>query len=902
MLKKILIIIIIFLVVSSFSVLARTIYEVDDNTGNPFNIAVSGQLGWNISFAPYGSENRNNNELPRVIIPEAGINLNSSTIYPLPWSWRAFWEWDGSIIPQGKFIHKTYWSNTNVLQLDSGSYNFDIQAWGDSFSEDDVDYFWPGQGYDCADVISWGYLYACAECLANPNQCTGTGGCGWACNGITLRIDFYDDSIKIPNAEINDTDFLGWNLVGGDTKENYYEVEPGLYFMTDNNPGHVHIQQTVDINFICQDECNFVEEIGCESSSQEWECLENLTTHCFYKNYTDCEPGEVCDGAAGECVAQLTSAFWANMIGTPINQTNLSDRVKLMVPGLQLGGKTIEYEIWKVDGGFWFFDSREAQFSDRGFTTWWADETGEYYFIANIQGVAEEIDSRVVGGAYGTLGVLDAEDNSPPVANIVSPEKCDIYFTNEEINFTQNSYDIDDEMIIEWDFGDGVTSDEYNTTHSYSTAGQKTIILTITDERGLEDDDMTSVLVIDTNGEGEKYVCGYINEPEWEEERQSLEIFFNASKTYAVEASGCGGTICSTINCLAGECKQETANSQVSVTGTNPNWAGFSNLNFSWTFDDGIGYKGKGLAGAVFKKLFGYPGTHWAKVNVSINPKGSTETKFSIKLITECQTDRATGKVIWWDLYGFPHDTLDPLESGICLDIDGGLNPPHCCPPGYICIDPDTSNPWPTEDAICQVSETECMDIVACDDYLNQADCLNDSCGVALSQPGNTCGGIVEVDAICGSEYFTSRGDACRCEWNGTSCFHKVDLWSPIYENFPVIHSCSETTEHGECVDGIMSVRARGSIIWNETYVTDIFNDKPEFVPAEIPWASEEDVTAYLDEVCAPLAALCGSYKGISLCGEPLVKLIFFTLRNLIIAVCIIVIIYSIILYKKKKR
>ncbi len=888
----------ILIIFSSFPVLAAT-YRIDDHAGNVFRID-TGNLQWRIRFIPYGSQlgpYTDDSNLPRLTVrngTDTIINFSSrdtsiDTNYYQK-DWYAYWKYD---FIWDTFTHPMRWTESGLQPIGPGTYDFEAYAYGNCLSEAVLDYWYGGPSsiactvygiscgtsYDCGSGI---WAWDCDECQPNPNNCYGNDTpCGWTCNGLDLRVVFYDGNTPIRT------------ISGLDWEDRQYIDYFGDPWITSADPSFVNVAQTLDI---CEDECGSVGEQGCDGSSREWTCAENLTTHCYYRNHTDCGSGEICVGPINECTTQLTGAYWADMRGSPINQTNLSDRVSLIVPGLQLGSQIIEYEIYKVGGGFWFLDSLEAQFSDRGFTTWVTNETGEHYFRARIED-GEWIDSQDYP-PYGILDVLDGKDNLPPVAEIVSPEKCSIYFTDEVISFNQTSYDVDDNLTVEWDFGDGQTSYEYNTTHFYTTGGQKTIILTVTDERGLQDDDMITVLIIDANIEGEKYVCGDINDPEWGEERQSLEILFNASESYAINASGCDGSTCMIINCLAGDCKQETAISQIPVLGF-PNWAGFDNLNFSWTFDDGTSYRGEGFEGAVFRKLFDQPGVHQSSLNISINPGGSTETKFLIRLITECQRDVVTGDVIWWDDVGFPHDTLDPLEFGVCLGENQLLDPPNCCPAGYACIETIGGDPY---SAICQVSEAECSDIVACDDYTDQPTCQNDTCGVAFSQPGNTCGGIVEVDAICGAEYFTSRGDACRCEWNGTSCQHKVDLWSTIYDNFPVIHSCSETTEHGECVDSIMSVRAVGSIIWNETYIAELQVTPQSELPPDFPFGgSEAQIRAYLDGVCAPLAGLCGSYKGISLCGKPLVRLDFFTLKNLIIAVCIIAIIYAIWLAKKRR-
>jgi len=55
----------------------------------------------------------------------------------------------------------------------------------------------------------------------------------------------------------------------------------------------------------------------------------------------------------------------------------------LVVPGTELTGENITYTIYRTVP--WWFDEKEAQFSNAGFTTWVANESGEdYYFEAEI--------------------------------------------------------------------------------------------------------------------------------------------------------------------------------------------------------------------------------------------------------------------------------------------------------------------------------------------------------------------------------------------------------------------------------------------------------------------------------------------------------------------------------------
>jgi len=80
---------------------------------------------------------------------------------------------------------------------------------------------------------------------------------------------------------------------------------------------------------------------------------------------------------------------------------------------------------------------------------------------------------------------LEADANGPYSGTI-----CDA------IQFTGSATGGIPPYTYHWDFGDGNTSDEQNPTHQYTTPGNYTVVLTVTDDVGHTDDDVTYASVV----------------------------------------------------------------------------------------------------------------------------------------------------------------------------------------------------------------------------------------------------------------------------------------------------------------------------------------------------------------------------------------------------------------------
>ncbi len=339
------------------------------------------------------------------------------------------------------------------------------------------------------------------------------------------------------------------------------------------------------------------------------------------------------------CCGEGTDVYWADMKGKPISNANKFDSVKLMV---NIAGE-IDFKIKEKNDLFgidWLWpDSKVATDSSEGFIVWEAGkkqegifEEGKFYFIATIDGT--DYNSK----DYGVNGLLNVAgfDNSPPSTNILKPLLDTNYTavleegakTTGDIDFEQISSDIDDDLKLTWDFGDGsaletfeniITTKEGNTTHSYSSDnwGTKVIVLTAEEmTRNQVDEDTTRIYVYK---EGIN-VFAIIDSPS-PNEIQNINgrvVNINANRSHAAKCfktPGCGGESSS---CY--EVVDELGNSPLYCYKLAQN-----GLKMEWTFDEGTfqettksGIYDSSDSDEVvdFIHVFSNPGKHTLKLKV----------------------------------------------------------------------------------------------------------------------------------------------------------------------------------------------------------------------------------------------------------------------------------------------
>lgn len=380
-----------------------------------------------------------------------------------------------------------------------------------------------------------------------------------------------------------------------------------LFWLNSLTNSHASLSQDTNYNMpLCYGDLICSVKSQCNTEEKQILTLsDNTNAHFSLTSYTN----KLC---CRSNILEDFNATWNNMLNNEISEADLKDTVKLVVKDGNFNGKEINFTIYKSIP-FWF-DKKISQSQNSDYILWQAGkktdntfESGEYYFKA--QSGNNEITSP-------NLNVKASENNSPPKAIILSPEYGQTYQKNN-IQFTQASYDIDDAITTEWNFGDTLNSSEYNTTHSYTQEKQYSVLLKVKDARGLETINSTEILIC---GQAENSQCLFadIAYPKKGSLLLGRDIEFNATSTYLILFQG------NSIKCLAGICPATSGNN-IAITDT-PNIPGLDKLEFNWTFYEKNDptlvsyYKESGLNGAVFTKRFLNPSTlenpHKAKLLV----------------------------------------------------------------------------------------------------------------------------------------------------------------------------------------------------------------------------------------------------------------------------------------------
>jgi len=451
---------------------------------------------------------------------------------------------------------------------------------------------------------------------------------------------------------------------------------------------------------------------GCDNDGDNW--VDKKDPDCW-ASPNDPSSHNPQDNSEGK-TAVLNQAYWATITdeSTVISSADLKDSVKLIAGGSDLQEQEIEYTIIKsVD---WWFDKKAAQGNSRGHYIWKAGqnqadktkfETGGYYFKAKMGSIEKQ---------SGILTV-NAESNSHPIITFISlPKDRQIYFKDEILTFEAIFEDVDDEIInYKFVLGEGnvirqgtvVSGQKISFIYPYPTTGQKNILITADDGRGGKDRDKISILVIDTVDSD--YALSYIDVPAYGAQYQST-VSFDSRSSYAVNEKINGNS--RTITCEKGFCPKKTEgcpppaadypNCQLSVVNAPdcikncPKPSVYDTLDFTWVYDNNPNDKftGTGLAGAKFDRTFATADKHtvvlttkyraassdvdtdfFTSINVPTCKKmRSSEDALAFALLsgkTLCSGTQINNCVKVGQTYWFENNVFTRADNGQCYKANG---------------------------------------------------------------------------------------------------------------------------------------------------------------------------------------------------------------------------------------
>ncbi len=603
----------------------------------------------------------------------------------------------------------------------------------------------------------------------------------------------------------------------------------------------------------CGDDSNESYASGAKSCDGTTRCCNSSS---YYSFNNACVPG----------CPSITSVYFLDMRGQSLTNPDYNDMVQLVAETTNAAGTTVNFTL-KETGTNCFTQDFSAPVQDnKAVVTFRMPRcTASNGGTAQAEAFFDFAKTQKTTSSQITTNAN--ESNMPPVLNITSPRLAAIIPLSQNINFLSSSYDVDDFMSTLWDFGDGATSPEWNTTHQYSSGGPKSNIkLTVTDDRGASNSTTLAILV-DTPG---------VDDP-------PLAIISQPIK----------GTTYPGPNPLV------TFVANLSIDDVTP----FNMLNFSWEFDEGTPYLGKGDTGAVFSRIFSRGGKHDVRLVVSDeDPMTEANTDFYVE---SCKVPMRDGTTVYlvrggchqgrWFCADPNTNTWYDTTKEQCQGLDGvpdigkKTSDPHddCCPQG----------------TFCQTAGGACVEAqVSCETTTTSTDCENNGC-VWLDDrcihPStmSSCTDYGTNSTLCGIDPVglgkpIGRGlgtEVCGRTFGdyivpSTSCKCAFDTSDPSNPKCVFFYSTNSTAGGQEYIQCRKSFGLTSCTLGKQTLSWSVAVAPPE--KAGEPSAQEQ---------CS------GGSRQIS-CGTAVERLPFFSISNLIIAAVIIAIIYVMVTLLSKKN
>jgi len=554
--------------------------------------------------------------------------------------------------------------------------------------------------------------------------------------------------------------------------------------------------------------CEGVVGLDCGSDEREIFSLSDLSNaHIETRNANNYDVKICCSSG----VREISEVYWEDFENNMADLAFVNNTIKIVADTSFPEGTSVVFEIYENDvvGDDAIRTGASAlsavtDSSGRAVALWAIDD--DDIAAGGEEDVSSFYSRASVGLLFEESGILSVENvessNSLPVALISNPENGDVFFVGYDIQFSHDSFDLDDGIVsnVLWAFGDGTTSSESSPIHSFSSIGQKTITLEVEDRQGVKDEAEIDVLIVE---DGSVSMGVSIDYPESGKAYvdENLEIEYNAANTYVARVSEEADLSCS-IECVAGKCPE---GSSITCRDDNPATVGISDENYSdfyfvWSFDDG-GPDVEGFGKISGSRIFGSSGekaidlvVNYTNDEEGISLEGSVGAAFKLFDLRQCSGDGGT----WFEIDGDNNivNSYSTLFTGSCVGADGRINGgDDCCPAGSSCTDTG-----------CVTSGEVLEGCSSYNEFENAVDlCNNDSLNLI---------GIDSTAALFGCGLTLGDGNVtqCNCEWDSVvgSCVVNVDR-SNVNTGVS-ISSCSYETESiSDCIGGVQTVSIKAS-------------------------------------------------------------------------------------------
>ncbi len=429
---------------------------------------------------------------------------------------------------------------------------------------------------------------------------------------------------------------------------------------------------------------------------------------------------------------------------------------------------------------------------------------------------------KVVDGDESDRIVVKEEscpNSNSPVAVISNPRHKGAYFIGTNINLQHNSYDSDGTISeAKWTIlnKNGVEKEFSEASPNYllSTPGQKTIKLKVKDNNGIWDEDEISIVGIASPG-----AIAFINDPYQGQVVKSdgWEVSYSAEDSFVINSTFDTVTCFGSANCVAGICPQfiygppsgKCRDLNANPVPIPPGDGKFTNVKFSWEFDDGEKKENvdfvKGVKKYISTSSLENDKTIKVEIKYDYTEAGTQKTlsetnlrSFTLVGNNYCVADNFKATLIYREGSG-QIVSVNVFDRPDACSVVGFTNLANssgvCCPIGYECSTED-------DDGNGIINGCIPTEISSCAEYTNEVDCNKDftvnGSGVYKNHikqkaivGGEKCGEVNSKRQLVG----------CKCSWvlGDASNLGKCGIETYYVNSFEDINCDNGVCSAGSC-------------------------------------------------------------------------------------------------------